>query len=589
MRLATYTLAALGCVLATPLAASQTTQVVSDDITTNTTWTSDTIWQLDGLVYVRPNVTLTIEEGTTVVGQAQPSTGTGDLASGLVVMVDGNIEAEGTAEAPIIFTAESALVGELDENDRGLWGGVIILGRSTTNSTPAINNVEGVPTSNDTRFGCQDGVSGFECDEGDDSGTLRYVSIRHGGFGFEQDSEINGLTMGAVGSGTTIEYVEVFANSDDAFEWFGGTVESKYLAGAFNGDDTFDTDRGFRGKIQFGFSINNPGNDAGRCLENDGGTSALGGEDATPFSNPIYSNLTCFGAGEDADDSVLGEDSNSAALQLRDNTGGKIFNSIFANYPGSAINIEALSGDAEDTENRLDDNEATDDLSIRNNYFFAFDAGDTFAAIIDDDDDNSATRQQEIESVLGAANTIGDPGIVSYGFENFDPRPTATAAAASAADFSFDALNDDNDDDFFTEVDYIGAFAPIGTDDGDDQTDRDDAVWLSEWTALDMMGYLDFRATPNEGGPVAEALALSVGPNPTAGDATVRFALDRAQDARLALYDVLGREVAVVADGTFGAGEQTARLSTESLPAGVYVLRLQAEGAATSVQISVVR
>ena len=91
------------------------------------------------------------------------------------------------------------------------------------------------------------------------------------------------------------------------------------------------------------------------------------------------------------------------------------------------------------------------------------------------------------------------------------------------------------------------------------------------------------------GGPLAEALALSVGPNPARGDATVRFTLDRAQDVRVALYDVLGREVAVVADGTFGAGEQTAAVPTAGLPAGVYVLRLQAEGAQTSLQISVVR
>ena len=588
------TTALLALLLAGP-ALAQTTVVVSNDITQSTTWTADNVYVLDGLVFVRPGATLTINAGTVVKGREVPSTATGDLASGLVVMVNADIEANGTAENPIIMTAEAddlTSATDLDENDRAQWGGLIILGRATTNSTPGINNIEGVPTSPDTRFGCDATTPGFACDDDDDSGTLRYVSLRHGGFGFQQDSEINGMTFGAVGRGTTVEYVEVFANSDDAFEFFGGTVRAKYLVGAFNGDDTFDTDRGFRGAFQFGFSLNSPGNDAGRCLENDGGEGKLGGEDATPLSIPVYSNLTCLGAGEDAAVGALGEEGNSAALQLRDNTGGKIYNSVFADFPGSTLNIEALAS-GEDTENRLGTNTEANDLTIRNNYFFDFGAGTTFAAIIDDDSDNSAARQQAIEAAIAGANTLANPLLVATSGRsrggNLDPRPQANSPLNNAANFDFAALDDDSGDDFFTEVDYIGAFAPVGTDDGDDSTDRDDALWLSGWSILDTNGYLDFRATPNEGGPLAEALALSVGPNPARGDATVRFTLDRAQDVRVALYDVLGREVAVVADGAFGAGEQTAAVPTAGLPAGVYVLRLQAEGAQTSVQISVVR
>ena len=385
------------------------------------------------------------------------------------------------------------------------------------------------------------------------------------------------MTFGSVGRGTTVEYVEVFANSDDAFEFFGGTVQAKYLVGAFNGDDTFDTDRGFRGRFQFGFSINSPGNDAGRCLENDGGDSALGGEDATPFSQPVYSNITCLGAGETADPTQLGEEENSAALQLRDNTGGKIYNSIFADFPGSALNLEALAS-GEDTENRFGDNTEANDLTIRNNYFFGFGGGTTFAALVDDDSDNSAARQQAIEAALAGGNTLADPGLVSYTGRSrggdLDPRPLEGGAAASAASFEFEAL----DDDFFEQVDYIGAFAPAGN-----------AVWLSGWSVLATDGYVSGFATPAEGGPEALAFALTVGPNPARDAATVRFTLDRAQDVRLALYDVLGREVAVVAEGSFGAGAQTARVETGSLTAGVYVLRLEGETAATSRQLSVVR
>ncbi len=574
--------ALLALLLAGPALAQVPTVTVATDITTDTQWSASEVYLLDGLIYVRPGATLTIEAGTIVKGKAIPSTATGDLASGLVVMVDGTIEADGRADAPIIFTAEADNVddpSDLGPDDRAEWGGLIVLGRATTNSTPAINNVEGIPASDDTRFGC-DGAT-FQCDDDDDSGTLRYVSVRHGGFGFETDSEINGMTFGAVGRGTTIEYVEVFANSDDAFEFFGGTAQAKYLVGAFNGDDTFDTDRGFRGKFQFGLSLNNPGNDAGRCFENDGGVSSLGGEDATPYSNPVYSNITCIGAGQNADPNQLGEELNSAAMQLRDNTGGKIYNSVFVDFPGSALNLEALSS-GEDTENRFGNNvEGTDDLIIANNVFFGFGAGATFAALVDDDSDNSPARQQAIEAALAGANTIGDPQLANIDREmNFDPRPLGAGLAAAGATFTGNALAGD---DFFEVVAYRGAFAPTsGTGDAGSPT------WLGGWTALYQNGILSGPAVADEAAPEA-GLALAVGPNPTRGDATVRFSLDRAQRVEIALYDVLGRRVATVAEGAFAAGAATATVPTATLSTGVYVLRLQGEAGAVARPLSVVR
>ena len=577
------TTAALALLIAFPALAQAPTATVSSDITTNTTWTTGGVYLLDGLIFVRPGVTLTIQEGVIVKGKAVPSASTGDLASGLVVMVDADIIANGSAEAPIIMTAEADDVddpNDLGPDDRSEWGGLIVLGRATTNSTPAINNVEGVPASDDTRFGC-DGTT-FVCDDDDSSGSIRYVSVRHGGFGFEPDSEINGMTFGAVGRGTVIEYVEVYANSDDAFEFFGGTAQAKWLVGAFSGDDTFDTDRGFRGKFQFGLSINNPGNDAGRCFENDGGVSSLGGEDATPFSNPVYSNITCIGAGEDADDTQLGEDGNSAAMQLRDNTGGRIYNSIFTDYPGSALNLEALSS-GEDTENRFGSNvEGTDDLIIANNLFFGFGAGTTFADLVDDDSDNSTARQQAIEAALAGANAIADPQLANVDREaGLDPRPLATGAAATGASFTGNALAGDA---FFTPVDYRGAFAPTSS-----AGDASSATWLGGWTALYQNGTLSGQSVATVGGPEAAAFALSVGPNPTRGDATVRFSLDRAQRVQVALYDVVGRRVAVVAEGTFGAGDATASVATADLPAGIYILRLQGEDAAATRTVTVIR
>ena len=186
------------------------------------------------------------------------------------------------------------------------------------------NAIEGLPAEDPRNF------YGGSDDE-DDSGVFRYVSIRHGGSIFGTDNELNGLTMGALGSGTTIEFVEVFANLDDGFEWFGGTVNTKYLISAFVGDDGFDYDEGFRGKGQFWFNIHGD-DDAGSGGEHDGGTDP---ETGTPFAIPEVYNATYIGSG--AESTLL---SNDFALTIDDNAGGKYFNSIFTDFAGAGITIE---------------------------------------------------------------------------------------------------------------------------------------------------------------------------------------------------------------------------------------------------------
>jgi hypothetical protein len=175
-----------------------------------TIWTSDNTYHLNGRIFVEGGAELHIEAGTVVKGLPGDSTD----ASVLIVARGGKIFAEGTATKPIIFTAESD-----DLNDplnpaydtKGLWGGLIILGNAPINASGGETNIEGIPTT-DPR-----GLYGGT-DENDNSGVLRYVSIRHGGISIGEGNEINGLTMGGVGRGTTIEYIEVFANLDDGYE-----------------------------------------------------------------------------------------------------------------------------------------------------------------------------------------------------------------------------------------------------------------------------------------------------------------------------------------------------------------------------------
>jgi len=207
-------------------------------------WTADNTYLLKGRVFVNPGAELYIQAGTVIKGAA----GTGESASVLVVARGGKIFAEGRADAPIIFTGEADDVTnpmDIEYNAAELWGGIIILGAAPTNKGE--NNIEGIPDEPRALYGGDD--------VNDNSGVLRYVSIRHGGIEIGEGNEINGLTMGGVGAGTTIEYVEVFSNKDDGFEWFGGTVNCKHLIAAFCRDDSYDMDLEtlFPGGAYFGF------------------------------------------------------------------------------------------------------------------------------------------------------------------------------------------------------------------------------------------------------------------------------------------------------------------------------------------------
>ncbi len=208
--LATLRLAALVLLLTASSAMAQTSTVrVTADITSNTTWSNGNEYLLDGLIFVDNGATLTIEAGTVVRGVLNTDITTGDGAAALIVRKGAKLMAVGTAEQPIIFTAEEDDLsdsGDLTEEDRGLWAGVILLGSAPTNQPTTNNQIEGIdPTSESAQYGGSDPA--------DNSGSLRYVSIRHSGFsisGVEGD-EIQGLTLGGVGNGTTIEYVEIFA------------------------------------------------------------------------------------------------------------------------------------------------------------------------------------------------------------------------------------------------------------------------------------------------------------------------------------------------------------------------------------------
>lgn len=286
---------------------------VSENISADATWSADNIYILEGRITVLDGVTLTIEPGTLIKGNQ----GSGPNATALLIARGAKLNANGTANAPIIFTsvADDILPGEIygttmDPTQNGLWGGLLILGKAPISADAEAVQIEGIPPSD------LNGLYGGT-DPLDNSGTITYISIRHGGANIGEGNEINGLTLGGVGSGTTINNIEIIANQDDGIEWFGGTVNVNNVVVWNTGDDAIDTDQSWAGTLNNAIIIN-PGDE---CFELDGpegsmvakhtimNASAYAGDaeglvDLDANSNIDMSNVYFFGlkAGQDFDE-----------------------------------------------------------------------------------------------------------------------------------------------------------------------------------------------------------------------------------------------------------------------------------------------
>ena len=286
-------------------------------LTADETWSADKIHRIAGKVVVPSGLTLTIEAGAIIKGR----TGEGALASAVIVAQGGKINAVGTATNPIIFTSEldNIQVGEssgtnLDENDRGLWGGVLILGSAKISGDADTLQIEGIPA--DDTFGRYGGQ-----DDTDNSGTFRYVSIRHGGALIGEGNEINGLTLGGVGSGTTIDHIEIVANKDDGIEPFGGTVNVSDIIVWAQGDDAYDVDQAYSGTINNFVYIAGPESD--HAMEIDGPEGTLQGK-FTLTNGTLKGNIE--GGGEYAD--------------FRDGAQGTISNVFWWNFSTTEAYVE---------------------------------------------------------------------------------------------------------------------------------------------------------------------------------------------------------------------------------------------------------
>jgi hypothetical protein len=324
------------------------------ELTTGAAFTCDKTYILDKKIYIPAGQVLTIEPGTVIKGAVNTVAAE---ATALVIERGGKIIASGTESCPIVFTAYAdAVNGTYPIANKGMWGGIVLLGKASNNLNLAENGpfvvggtsgklaaadglgvIEGFATNNyQDRYGVNTStsvvageLSSQSFDDNDNSGILRYVSIRHAGAILAVGAEINGLTLGSVGRGTTIEHIEIVSCADDNIEFFGGTVNVKYVTTLFGNDDMFDWDLGWSGNAQFLFGMKSDltsslDNDNGFESDNDDGKSY-----STPFSNPTIYNVTLVGNAKtpgNSDNSAL------AAINAKEFTKGSIYNSVFANF-----------------------------------------------------------------------------------------------------------------------------------------------------------------------------------------------------------------------------------------------------------------
>jgi len=454
-------------------AQAQTTNIVSGALPAGTNnWYRTNEYHLYGAVFVRSNSVLNIEAGTIIKGHNLGTFGTN--VSALYVARGAKIYAEGTPKHPIIMTAEAddvTLPDDVGIYQRGLWGGLVVFGNTTINgaldtagnaATPKYEVYEGLPDIDlgggefPFRFGGND--------DNDNSGIIRYVSIRHGGAKLSTDKEINGLSMGAVGRGTTIEFVEAYAIADDGFEFFGGTVNTKYLVSAFCDDDAFDVDMGYRGTNQFWFGIQAPdarnyGMEVNNQINEIVTTNLL-----TPQADFKVYNATVIGSGT-ANLNVTG--GRNAAIILRPYVAMKVYNSIFTDFNERAIELDVRQG-------------VGAAVSVTNNYtqfhntlWYGFVTG-SGSGIVNNSITNLSrnTETSNYWSDASLTNLIANPLLASISRTNIgttlDPRPLANSPAYT----NYGATPNDG---FLTPVAYQGAFGP-------------NDLWISGWTALSEYG-----------------------------------------------------------------------------------------------------
>lgn len=503
--------------------------VIEGNINSNAFLSKNKRYLLRGFVNVNPPAVLTIQAGTIIYGE-KSSKGT------LIINRGAKIIADGTPTEPIVFTSQE-LPGNRGPGD---WGGIIIAGNATINVPGGTATIEG---GTGTIYG-----GGPNPNDDDNSGILRYVRIEFPGIAFLPDNEINGLTLGGVGRGTTIENIQVSYSGDDSFEFFGGTVNAKNLISYKCVDDDFDMDFGFNGNIQFAFGARDPNiadisGSNGFETDNDGT-----GTFNRPRTFPIISNFTVVGPMPDTSFTSYNPNFKRGA-HIRRSALTSIYNSIIMGFPigllldGSGV-ANAATGDT---------------LQIRNSIWAGLKTG---SGIISNVSGFNATNWFDTPSFgnrrYSQPSQVGliDP----FNLTNPDPVPASNSSAATGASFSNPRLGS-----FFTQTTYVGAFDPNGT--------RWDLTWANynpqftnyvlsvEENKLTIMP-ADFTLSHNY-------------PNPFNPTTKIIYSVSKPSRVKLYVANILGEIVEELVNDYREAGTYEIIFNAEKLSPGTYIYTLE--------------
>ena len=519
--------------------------VLQGRITQNMTLTADKQYLLRGFVTVEDGATLTIEPGTVIYGEKETK-------GSLIIKRGGKIYANGTKERPIVFTSAQPR----GQRAAGDWGGVIILGRAPINVPGGTAVIEG-------GLG-DDGIYGGDNPD-DSSGVFRYVRIEFPGIAYAPDNEINGLTLGGVGRKTLIEYVQVSYSGDDSFEWFGGTVNAKYLVAYKGLDDDFDTDFGYSGKVQFALGIRDPNiadisGSNGFESDNDGS-----GSTNTPRTSAIFSNVTFIGPMPDTN--FTGYNPNfKRGAHLRRSTRFSFYNTIIAGYPvGILLDGSNVVNDA-----------MNDTLQIKNVVIAGVKSANTVTTNVSGFDAKSWFLSASNNNLI--LPTVGDLKLVDpFNLSNPNPIPRSDSPVLNRADFTNPRLRDP----FFVPVNWVGAFGP-------NESER----WDLGWTNYDPQNtdYSKFTSVYERTSEVPREFELKQNyPNPFNPETVIEFSIPIASKVKLAVYNSLGQLVREILDDNLEPGSYKIKFNASDLPSGVYIYRLTAGGYAFSRKMVLVK
>jgi hypothetical protein len=514
------------------------TTLNNNNITSNVTLNAGTKYIMKGFVYVKAPATITIPAGTIIYGD-KSTTGT------LIIERGGKINAVGTAAQPIVFTSRIApgLRGPGD------WGGVIVLGKATINTVSGADTaaIEGLPVSTAPAY-----YGGN--DDNDNSGIMQYVRIEFPGINLSgiSGNEINGLTMGGVGRGTTLDHIQVSFSGDDSFEWFGGTVNCKYFIAYKGVDDDFDTDNGFRGRCQYflGIRDSNIADISGsNGFESDNNANSPVNMN-NPRTAPVFTNVTFIGPLRVQTTPINANF--KRAEHIRRNSKLSCYNSIYMGYPvgvrfdGTGVSA-AFLGDSMAVKNLIIAGcpVLADTAAMNGNGFNGINFMNTPAF-----SNRVLTNNTDV--------MLTNP----YGYENGTTgnwMPLAGSPALTGANFTYSQLTDP----FFTATTFVGAFGTTN--------------WAAGWSQFNPINYnvginqisseVPFNYTLNQNYP-----------NPFNPSTKINFALPKSSFVSLKVFDVTGREVANLVNEKLNVGTYAYEFNAGSLTSGIYFYRINADG-----------